>query len=212
MKNRTRGQIPASTAALPMSRKAPGGQRLCRSDEKSRGSVPRMRRTKTPLFAMLFLGLCGGWMASCSDDSDRACTPQETRLCAGVGRCEGVEACLPDGSGWGECDCSGPPRPDGQGGSANEEMPLTPFVGRACTQDAQCGDGLRCLTSSANDFLGGGAPNGYCTINCEEDAQCSAIDRASACVVPVPGAAGLCLRTCRSLVQSSLADNTRATA
>jgi hypothetical protein len=133
-------------------------------------------------------------------------------LCAGVGRCQGVQACLADGSGWNECDCSGPPRPDGQGGTGNPDEPLTPFVGRACTEDVQCGEGLRCFTSSANDFLGGGAPNGYCTINCEEDAECSAIDRASACVVPVPGSAGLCLRTCRSLIQSSLADNTRAAA
>jgi hypothetical protein len=150
-------------------------------------------------------------MASCSDDSDRVCTPEDTRLCAGVARCEGVQACLPDGSGWRECDCSGPPRMDGQGGSSNEEMPLTAFVGRACTQDAQCGAGLRCFTSTSNDFLGGGAPNGYCTTNCEEDAECSAIDRASACVVPVPGADGLCLRTCRSLPQVAGAD-TRAAA
>jgi hypothetical protein len=91
-------------------------------------------------------------------------------------------------------------------------MPLTAFVGRACTADAQCGEGLRCFTSTANDFLGGGAPNGYCSINCNEDAECSAIDRASECVATVPGVDGLCLRTCRSLPQVSLADNTRAAA
>lgn len=152
-------------------------------------------------------------MASCSDDEDRACAPNDTRLCAGVGRCEGVEACLPDGSGWGECDCSGPPRqPDGEGGTSGEEMPVAAYVGRACTTDAQCGAGLRCFTSSGNDFLGGGAPNGYCSTTCEEDAQCTELDRSSECVQTVPGSPALCLRTCRSLPQLSLDDNTRAVA
>lgn len=169
-----------------------------------------MRRMKTPLFAMLFLGLCGGWMASCSDDSERGCVPEETRLCAGVGRCQGVQSCLPDSSGWTECDCSSPPRTDGTGGTTGD-TPLTAFVGRACTTDAQCGEGLTCFTSSGNDFLGGGAPNGYCTINCNEDAECSAVDRASQCVATIPGSPGLCLRTCRSFVQGPGQD-TRAAA
>jgi hypothetical protein len=71
---------------------------------------------------------------------------------------------------------------------------------------------LRCFQSSANDFLGGGAPNGYCSINCTESAECTAIDRASDCVETVPGAPSLSLRTCRSLPQASLEDNTRAAA
>src|SRR5690606_64152 len=150
---------------------------------------PRMRRTKTPLFAMLFLGLCGGWLASCSDDDDTVCAPNETRLCAGVGRCQGVEACAADGSGWGACDCSGAPRPDGMGGAGNDPATAA-LVGRACTEDAQCGEGLRCFTSDSNDFFGGGPPNGYCSINCEEDAQCTAIDRSSQCRVFGAGAGG----------------------
>jgi len=151
-------------------------------------------------------------MASCSDDSDKGCDPEITRLCAGVGRCQGVQACLPDGSGWTECDCSGPPRMDGTGGTEGGEEALTAFVGRACTTDAQCGAGLTCFTSNGNDFLGGGAPNGYCTINCNEDAECSAIDRASQCVATVEGSPGLCLRTCRSLTQTATTTDTRAAA
>jgi len=97
-------------------------------------------------------------------------------------------------------------------GGAGNETETTSFVGRACTEDAQCGGGLTCFTSSSNNFLGGGAPNGYCTINCSEDAECSAIDRSSECVVSAAGVEGLCLRTCRSLPQMSLDDNTRAVA
>jgi hypothetical protein len=145
-------------------------------------------------------------MASCSDDTDPACTPQETRYCAGVGRCEGVEACLADGSGWGACDCSGAPR-EGAGGTSGEGEPVTPFVGRACTEDAECGAGLTCFTSTSDNFLGGGPSNGYCSANCAADADCSGIDSQSECVVPAAGAAGLCLRTCLSQDPTSVAEN-----
>jgi hypothetical protein len=162
---------------------------------------------KTPLFAMLFFGLCGGWMASCSDDDDRACVPQETRLCAGVGRCEGVETCLSDGSGYGACDCSNAPRGDGMGGTSNEPEALTPLIGRACAADAECGAGLTCFTSSSNDFLGGGPGNGYCTSTCTADAECTGIDRQSQCVSTGVGASGLCLRTCLSQDPRTVGEN-----
>jgi hypothetical protein len=156
---------------------------------------------------MLFLGLCGGWIASCGDDSDRACVPQETRICAGIGRCEGVEVCLPDGSGYdGVCDCSGPPR-DGTGGTSNEPEPLTPLVGRACAADADCGEGLTCFTSASNEFLGGGPGNGYCTLNCTADSECSSVDRQSQCVLFGVDPTGLCLRTCLSRDPTSLQEN-----
>lgn len=34
-----------------------------------------------------------------------ACTPGSTQKCFGAGACEGGQACLPDGSGFGPCDC-----------------------------------------------------------------------------------------------------------
>jgi hypothetical protein len=162
---------------------------------------------KTPFFVMLCLGFCGAWIASCKDDDERACVPQETRVCAGVGRCVGVETCLPDGSGYGECDCSGPMR-EGAAGTSNEPTGTTPFVGRACTDDAACGTGLTCITSTSNEFLGGGPGNGYCTLSCESDAECTSIDPQSQCVASnLDGTSGLCLRTCLSQNPRSLDEN-----
>jgi hypothetical protein len=33
------------------------------------------------------------------------CTPGGTQRCVGPGACEGGQSCLPDGSGYGACDC-----------------------------------------------------------------------------------------------------------
>src|SRR5688572_18441519 len=115
-----------------------------------------MSRMRIPAPALIFMGLCAGWIASCSDDDQtRTCTAGETRRCSGVGRCTGVETCLENGSSWSPCDCSGPPRPDGTGGTSGEE-PLIPHVGRKCETDPDCGEGLRCLSSDSNDLFGGG--------------------------------------------------------
>jgi hypothetical protein len=167
-----------------------------------------MTRTKTPLLAALFMGLCGAWMASCSDDDQLPCVPNETRLCACADRDrQGVEACLPDGSGWGACDCSGEPR-EGAGGTSGEDPgALTPLIGRACQAAADCGAGLECFTASSTDFLGGGAPNGYCSAGCSEDADCTSIDRQSQCVTLSANAPGVCIRTCLSMDPTSLAEN-----
>jgi hypothetical protein len=39
-----------------------------------------------------------------------SCSPGETRACVGAGACKGGQACLPDGKGFGSCDC-GPTTP-----------------------------------------------------------------------------------------------------
>lgn len=49
---------------------------------------------------------------------ERMCVPNETRLCHGPGACHGGQSCLPDGSGFTECDC-GPPPPRAPGGGAH---------------------------------------------------------------------------------------------
>jgi hypothetical protein len=37
--------------------------------------------------------------------SDRLCVPGETQECLGPGACRGAQSCLPDGNGYGPCDC-----------------------------------------------------------------------------------------------------------
>lgn len=54
-------------------------------------------------------------------------------------------------------------------------------VGKRCQLDDDCATGLRCLTTDTDEWLGGGAPNGYCSQDCFED--------------PTVCGAGLCLQT-----------------
>lgn len=160
-------------------------------------SSPPARRSGASLFVLLGLGLLGSWIASCKDEeSGRVCVPNEARQCAGAGRCVGFHACLADGSGYGECDCSGPPRP--MTTDPNPADTISPLVGRKCQTAENCGEGLRCFTAASNDMFGGGPANGYCSAQCTSNAECAEIDPASECVV-AEGAQGVCMRTCFSL-------------
>jgi hypothetical protein len=163
-----------------------------------------MSRTTAPLLAFLSLSFSTLWIASCSDDEEQACTTGATRLCACAGRFQGAQSCLADGS-YSECNCTGQPR-QGNGGAGGDTGSGV-FVGRGCTEDAQCGAGLECLTSDSNDFFGGGPAGGYCTSSCTDATQCTAIDPQSDCVIPPGGTSGLCVRTCQSLDPRSLAEN-----
>jgi hypothetical protein len=63
------------------------------------------------------------------------CTRGQTRECVGPGACKGGQACLPDGSGFGACDCGpvtpspapAPPEPSAPGPAA-VEPPLAPTI------------------------------------------------------------------------------------
>lgn len=52
------------------------------------------------------------------------CAPGATQACTGRGACAGGQACLPNGSGWGSCDCgsnaSAPQDPGGADRNAND--------------------------------------------------------------------------------------------
>jgi hypothetical protein len=166
--------------------------------------LPLARRAPAPLLALLGLCLFGAWIASCNDDSNgRVCVPGTTRLCAGVGRCPGSQACLADGSGYGECDCTGPLR---QPSMEVTDTAITPLVGRRCQVDPDCGEGLRCFSETSNSLFGGGPAGGYCTIECTGNNACAAIDPEAECIGQ-PGTQSVCLRTCRSQDPTSIAEN-----
>jgi hypothetical protein len=134
-----------------------------KSGESKLSPLPARRRTAS-FFVLFGLGLLGSWIASCKDDDNsRVCVPGEARQCAGAGRCVGSHACLPDGSGYGECDCSGPPR---QSTTDTPVDGIAARVGRNCTADENCGEGLRCYTAASNDVFGGGPAGGYCSSAC----------------------------------------------
>lgn len=40
------------------------------------------------------------------------CQPGTTQVCVGTGACQGGQQCLPDGSGFGACDCGPAPAPE----------------------------------------------------------------------------------------------------
>jgi hypothetical protein len=49
--------------------------------------------------------------AGAKSAAPRACAPGETRVCVGAAACNGGQACLADGSGFGPCDCGPVPAP-----------------------------------------------------------------------------------------------------
>lgn len=63
-----------------------------------------------------------------------ACSLGQTRECVGPGACKGGQACLPDGKGFGPCDC-GPTLPPPAPAPAPEAAPAS-TVGEAVTPPA----------------------------------------------------------------------------
>lgn len=63
--------------------------------------------------------------------------------------------------------------------------PATSALGAPCASDSQCGQGMICITSAADDFIGGGPANGFCTVDCTasvDDSDCEAVQAGSVCI------------------------------
>lgn len=62
----------------------------------------------------------------------------------------------------------------GAGGTGGAAIVGEPgYVGRACTEDGQCGPQGHCITDAEHDgFFQGTPAGGYCTLSCEGDEQC----------------------------------------
>lgn len=175
-------------------------------------------------YGLSLLGLLGVsftvWLTASCDSDDAPCEVGQTRVCAcqsGPGRIaenRGVQVCEP-GNTYGDCDCSGTGVAGAGGGPESPGFRL--LVGRTCTSDEACGEGLRCVTPTSNDFFGrGGVAGGYCTRECTaatSATDCAAIDPESECIEDDTGA-GLCVRGCltsgappQSELQPSQAEN-----
>lgn len=72
---------------------------------------------------------------------------------------------------------------------------LTSNLQRACDDDADCGEGLTCMTSTGDAFLGGGPANGMCTAACTADIDCLAIDSNGLCL-QLTDTEAYCLSSC----------------
>jgi hypothetical protein len=46
-----------------------------------------------------------------STSAERVCVPGVTQACLGPGACSGAQACLPNGTAYGQCDCGAPAAP-----------------------------------------------------------------------------------------------------
>jgi hypothetical protein len=139
-------------------------------------------------------GVCAGAFAAASlaGSCMKACQTDTDCARAGYECVAGLE--LPDGGvpGVGEL----PPQPN-----TCQPKPATVnlddgVVGKACSSDADCGDGT-CATTIGGVFNFGGTPTpgGYCTGACTEDAHCGA---GGECVnlIPFGNMAGSCYRAC----------------
>jgi hypothetical protein len=70
----------------------------------------------------------------------------------------------------------------GGGAAGNGTGTSTSPIGQTCTKDTDCGTtGLKCLLPSGSDLLGGGVPNGICTLDCSADINAASPSAISAC-------------------------------
>lgn len=151
----------------------------------------------------------------------KPCTPGVTLECLGSARCEGAQVCLPDGTGYGPCDCG-----DVTGG--RDGGPIEPGpdagvpLGAPCSKTMQCSlshvcvDG-RCLEVDGGigafcDPLGRCLPGHLCLADALEDLDpiclgecvdsttcpggysCQVVNPSTRLCVP-PGVAGACRNT-----------------
>jgi hypothetical protein len=70
-----------------------------------------------------------------SETKAQACSTGETRACIGSGACQGGQACLPDRSGFGPCDC-GPTPPAPPAGASDLPAPAAPVNSEAAPPPA----------------------------------------------------------------------------
>ncbi len=79
-------QVEVRSSRLVVSCHGPRGESTAPSAERPRTPPPAAARPSAPARPLV-------------------CTPGGTQRCVGPGACNGGQSCLPDGSGYGACDC-----------------------------------------------------------------------------------------------------------
>jgi hypothetical protein len=194
-----------------------------RSALRARAGVPLARSTASLALRIgAPLVLLVQAITSCGSDDPAAsvCVPNESQACTGASQCVGFQVCAEDGKSFGACDCgsgsgnggtsSGSGGSGGGGGGTSNagtsgmgSGPLFPgVVGSPCATDADCaGAPVVCVQESSNtEFQFGGPQDGYCSLPCTANADCTAIDGDAACNTGL----GYCLALCQPGVGATL--------
>jgi hypothetical protein len=93
--------------------------------------------------------------------------------------------------------------PDGDAsGRKDAFVPLPPprhVIGKECSKDGDCADGLTCVTTSSDALGMGGPPGGLCTLDCRKNGQadCDRVDTGSVCASDQSNAIAFCYETCK---------------
>jgi hypothetical protein len=136
---------------------------------------------KAPLRAFasgVMLLVAGFVLAAGCGGSGTACVPGQSIACSTGKSCgHAFQVCNSDGSGYGECTC-GPTAFPPVG-------PNSGLTGAACESDANCREGLTCVTKDQELVLGEGPSAGICLAPCipGHDILCTGVEAKAKCVV-----------------------------
>jgi len=114
-------------------------------------SLRRLRVRSLGSLALVLAVGCDSEKVDSTEEGEQVCEPGETSACEGDEDCDGTQECLPDGSGFTECECETPP----SGGDAGE----------GATDGGAAGRGASVPTGGASHGgeSSGGAPSGGTT-------------------------------------------------
>jgi hypothetical protein len=163
-----------------------------------------MNRIKAVAVTLALLGIGVACDEEPADELARVCVPGTTQACFGPGRCEGAQACLDGGEGFGPCDCG--PRPDA--GAVDPGPICSPGELRVCAGEGDCGgmqlcgdDATFAACDCSSSVLGVNVLGAACTSDaeCGPDLQCWT--SAARNLGPYEGGAahGYCTQQCASI-------------
>jgi hypothetical protein len=164
------------------------GTASCGSDEATTGPSCKSTGQTFQVVNSVSKGkCCSGLAASCNLVETR---DPNTGIAQSNGTCTCGGGILGGGGAGGSAGSGGGA---GRGGTGGTGGTGSAQFGRACTQDAQCGTGLTCLTN--NGLANGGPANGLCTQACTSDTQCLEIASDAYCVA-FSESESFCLQSC----------------